>query len=79
MISVRRFAEICLDKSVEVQVSMPGGECSPAIGTCKGHVRIQACQCLVMLYVICLADHCDAILVEPWPLQHISCLACSNM
>ena len=74
MISVRRFAEICLDKSVEVQVSMPDGESIPVIETCKGRVRIQAYQCLVMLCVTCLADHFDAILGEPWLLQHNSCL-----
>ena len=62
----------------DIQVSMPDGESSSVVGTCNMRVKIQAYQCLVMCYVIPLADHCDAILGEPWLLRHSAYLDYEN-
>ena len=63
-------AGISWDKAPGVQITQPDGTTGSVLGKCSIRVRIQAYQCLVTFHVLHLADHFDAILGEPWLLQH---------
>ena len=63
-------AGIRWDKAPGVQITQPDGTTGSVLGKCSIRVRIQAYQCLVTFHVMHLADHFDAILGEPWLLQH---------